>query len=70
MIQLPASFEARMKKLLGDEFDSFYKSYDEPRMYGLRVNTGKITCEEFERWFLYTSPSPRDGILSRMPSFA
>ena len=49
MIQLPASFEARMKKLLGDEFDSFYKSYDEPRMYGLRVNTGKITCEEFER---------------------
>lgn len=52
MIQLPASFEARMKKLLGDEFDSFYKSYDEPRMYGLRVNTGKITCEEFE---LYSS---------------
>ncbi len=49
MIQLPASFEARMKKLLGDEFDSFYKSYDEPRMYGLRVNTGKITCGEFER---------------------
>ena len=29
-----------------------------------------LTLEEYEHCLLYTSPSPRDGLLSRMPSSA
>ena len=32
--------------------------------YNLHLHEGKVTC------LLYTSPSPRDGLLSRMPSSA
>ena len=28
-----------MKEILGDEFDDFLKSYDEPKTTGLRLNT-------------------------------
>ncbi len=49
MIQLPVTFEERMRELLSDEYDRFCESYENPRMYGLRVNTGKITCSRFER---------------------
>ena len=38
-----------MKEMLGEEYDSFIKSYEVPRTYGLRVNTAKISCEEFEK---------------------
>ena len=31
---------------------------------------GEITLEMFDTCLLYTSPSPRDGLLSRMPSSA
>ena len=36
-----------MQKMLGDEYESFIKSYELPRTYGLRVNTSKISVEEF-----------------------
>ncbi len=36
-----------MKVLLGEEFDDYIKCYEEPRYYGLRVNTQKISVEEF-----------------------
>lgn len=50
MIHLPDSFVKRMKELMpSDEFERFMESYDEPRVYGLRVNTLKISCEEFEK---------------------
>ena len=29
-----------------------------------------MTCDKFQICLLYTSPSPRDGLLSRMPSSA
>ena len=48
-VRLPAEFEARMKQILGDEYDAFLESYDQPRKFGLRVNTVKISSEEFER---------------------
>ena len=44
-----------------------YVSLQQVRRYGLRkgdVITGSVRC------LLYTSPSPRDGLLSRMPSSA
>ena len=46
---LHPAFLARMKEMLGEEYDSFIKSYEVPRTYGLRVNTAKISCEEFEK---------------------
>ena len=46
---LHPAFLARMKEMLGKEYDSFIKSYKVPRTYGLRVNTAKISCEEFEK---------------------
>lgn len=48
-IKLPKAFLERMKEMLGEDFDAFLKSYKNPRTYGLRVNTSKISCEEFER---------------------
>lgn len=47
MLNLPIEFEEKMKRLLGDEFDEYIKCYKEPRYYGLRVNTQKISVEEF-----------------------
>lgn len=49
-IQLPEAFCSRMKEMLGaKENEDFLKSYENPRELGLRVNTGKITCQEFEQ---------------------
>ena len=36
-----------MKALLQEEYEEYIKCYDEPRLYGLRVNTRKISVEEF-----------------------
>lgn len=47
-MKLPAGFLDKMNKLLGDaEFKELLDSYNQPRYYGLRVNTLKISVEEF-----------------------
>ena len=46
---LPAAFLERMKEMLGTEYEEFLNSYEKPRTFGLRLNTSKISCEEFER---------------------
>ncbi|MDO5345519.1 MAG: RsmB/NOP family class I SAM-dependent RNA methyltransferase [Lachnospiraceae bacterium] len=46
---LPVEFTERMRRILGEEYGAFEKSYEEVRKYGLRVNTKKISPEEFER---------------------
>lgn len=46
-ITLPPLFLQRMAGLLGGEFAAFLASYDAPPAIGLRVNTLKITVEEF-----------------------
>lgn len=48
-MQLPETYISSMKALLGEEFEEYKRSLDEPRAYGLRVNTGKISTEEFLR---------------------
>ena len=45
--QLPKAFLERMKAMLGEEYGDFLKSYEAPRQFGLRVNTLKISVEEF-----------------------
>lgn len=46
---LPPAFLDQMASLLGDDFDAFVKTYDNPKLMGLRVNSFKITPEAFER---------------------
>lgn len=48
-MELPKAFEEKMKILLGEEFDAYTACYEEPRYYGLRVNTSKISVEEFQK---------------------
>ena len=45
---LPEAFQNKMKAILGDEYDDFLAGFEKPRHYGLRVNTAKITVEEFK----------------------
>ena len=49
MKQLPQEFLNRMETLLGEEFDDFLKSYDLPPVKAFRVNTAKISVDDFEK---------------------
>lgn len=44
---LPYDFTLRMKELLGDDYDKFIASFDEPPVRSFRVNTKKISDEKF-----------------------
>lgn len=46
-MDLPQEFLTRMKNMLGGEYEDFLSTYDEPRRFGLRVNTLKISVDEF-----------------------
>ena len=48
-MNLPVAFTNKMKELLGNEYDEYIACYDETRLYGLRVNTKKISVEEFKK---------------------
>lgn len=48
-MKLPGEFLERMERMLGTEYEAFLKSYEEPRKFGLRVNTAKISVEEFQK---------------------
>lgn len=48
MDDLPAAFLARMRKFLGNEFPSFEESLHQPAVIGLRVNTLKLSKQEFQ----------------------
>ena len=66
--ELPVEFESRMKDMLGEEFGEFLDSYQQPREYGLRVNTGKISGEQLERLLpfpLKRIPWVKDGYFYR-----
>ena len=49
MITLPEQFQKRMSEMLGTTYQEFLESYNSPRQYGLRVNTLKITPQEFQQ---------------------
>lgn len=47
-MNLPEKYVNAMVELLGeDEFNKYLESFNEPRIYGLRVNTAKISVEDF-----------------------
>ncbi|HHU73491.1 MAG TPA: SAM-dependent methyltransferase [Clostridiales bacterium] len=47
-MKLPQLFEDRMRNLLGEEFEEYLQCYSNPHYGGIRVNTLKMTPEEFE----------------------
>lgn len=48
-MELPVQFCEQMKQILGNEYDAYLQSMTESKRYGLRVNTAKISVEEFMR---------------------
>ena len=49
MKQLPLEYEARMLKLLGENFENYQKELQNPPVKAFRINTEKISLEEFEK---------------------
>lgn len=48
MKQLPEAFVQRMKGLLGAEYEAYEASFQSPAVRAFRVNTNKISLEDFE----------------------
>ncbi len=57
-MELPEEFTQQMQVLLGEEYSDYLACFDEPRYYGLRVNTKKISVEDFVK----ISPFPIEPI--------
>ncbi len=49
MIQLPEEYKKRMQHLLGEEYEEYEKTLSLPPVRGFRVNTDKISLEDFEK---------------------
>lgn len=54
MKTLPFEFQERMKSLLCDEYDEFLKSYTEKPVRAFRVNTDKISLEDFSKLNIFS----------------
>lgn len=50
---LPDKYLFKMKELLKDEYKDYLNSFSSPSYHGLRVNTSKISLEEFIKLFPY-----------------
>jgi len=49
MVELPERFKQRIKEQLGEEYEAYLQSFQEKSRNGLRVNTGKLSAEEFKQ---------------------
>ncbi len=47
--EIPKAYLERMRRWLGDEFEALLASYQQEPLAGLRVNSLKISAEEFQR---------------------
>jgi len=57
--ELPPTFLSKMAALLGNEYDEFVSSLQQQPLVGLRVNTLKISAEDFSHISPYSlSPIP------------
>lgn len=48
-MELPIRFCEEMKRILGEEYEAYLQSMQDSRRFGLRVNTAKLSVEEFLR---------------------
>lgn len=46
-MELPVAFETKMKEMLGSDYENYLASFSEESYQGLRVNTAKISVDEF-----------------------
>ena len=63
-MNLPQEYLDKMQKLLGNEFEAYLESFNEKRLYGLRVNTLKVEVEKFKQmvdWELESVPWCKEG---------
>ncbi len=51
--KLPEEFKERMREMLGEEYESFERSYEAPRRPGLRVNMLKSGGRDLEKALLF-----------------
>ncbi|MDE6691407.1 MAG: RsmB/NOP family class I SAM-dependent RNA methyltransferase [Clostridia bacterium] len=58
MIDLPEKFRQRMRGQLGAAYDDFIKSYDRQPYKAIRVNTLKISVEDFKKISPFESLTP------------
>lgn len=54
MITLPPLYEERMRKLLGDDFENYQATLNQSPIKAFRVNTDKISTEEFQKLNFHT----------------
>ena len=70
-MNLPENYIESMRQLLGEEeLQNYLACFDAPRTYGLRVNTGKISVEEFlKRTSFHLTPVPwvENGFFEECP---
>ncbi|MBQ3460077.1 MAG: RsmB/NOP family class I SAM-dependent RNA methyltransferase [Solobacterium sp.] len=57
-MNLPESYLQKMKGVLQDEYESYLRAMQEPPVTSIRINTGKITVEEFQK----ISPFPLEPV--------
>ena len=53
-MELPIAFEQKMKMMLGSDYANYLASFEENAHQGLRVNTAKISVDEFLKLSPYT----------------
>ena len=46
-MELPVAFEQKMKEMLGPDYENYLASFECDAYQGLRVNTAKISVEDF-----------------------
>ena len=57
-MNLPESYLQKMKGVLKDEYEDYLQAMQEPPVTSIRINTGKITVEEFQK----ISPFPLEPV--------
>lgn len=58
-MELPIEYTVKMQKLLGEEYPKYLDSFEESRYFGLRVNSMKMTSEEFAKKNIFSlTPVP------------
>ena len=63
-MELPMEFLEQMKNMLGEAYPDYLESFSHPAHSALRVNTGKISVEEFRQktgWNLRPVPWVSNG---------
>ena len=48
-MELPLFYKEKMKQILKDEYEDYIKSFESEAQSGIRINTLKISPDEFEK---------------------